>query len=236
MEHIFDMVKLDDSMQYAAQFSSPAAKAALEQSSRMFWKIDGSCGILVLDIASNQLSLYQRQDTRGKEPGPTLVPLPDSGNPTEYTFHTYYMEKIALGKSDGKKQRKTKEAVLDLLSRHKETLQQVILDHSDEEEAINGRPSRCLSVEIVGTKYAQTAGVHTPVAIAPHCLQKISMATLPRTLDETRELLISSNIVTEGVVVEFKGKYWKCVSKLLDPSCVFGKDKSKAMPPRMFYE
>ena len=56
-----------------------------------------------------------------------------------------------------------------MLERNKNEIIDLILSNNGEDT-----DSPFLSVELVGTKYNRTPGVDAPVAIAPHCLQKIS--------------------------------------------------------------
>jgi hypothetical protein len=180
------------------------------------------------------IELYQRIDTRGKDPPSALRELPsDGGNTTKYTSpdgkeHTYYMEKIVLLETDGKKQKKNKKIILDVLERHKTTFKELIEQNS----------SDFVSVEIVGTKYNRTPGVAAPAAIAPHCLQKVVLEnkSLPRTYEEAKQFLLSSGMAVEGLVVEYNGKYWKLRSDMFDPNCDFVTNKSKVMPPIVFLD
>jgi hypothetical protein len=209
----------------------------------MYKKIDGSCGIVSYDVAADELSLYQRIDTRGRDPSFALVPLPVGKNPVNYESseqaHSYFMEKIVVSEGDGKKAKKNKRALLDVLERNKDALVDLILSETSSDD--DGSSPLYLSVELVGTKFNKTPGVDAPVALAPHCLQTLSTddtpylpQSLPRTFDELNLVLIDSEIVAEGIVVEHKGIYWKVHSKLFDPTCTFAMDKSKASPPVYF--
>ena len=245
MSHLFEMERGWDETnpkraRYFHAFTSDLAQEALKNSDNMYWKVDGSCGIITYDVAADELSIYQRIDTRGKGPTSTLIDLPAGKNPTEYVSnnqpHSYFMEQVKVSENDGKKAKKNKLALLDVLERNKNEIIDLILSNNGEDA-----DSPFLSVELVGTKYNRTPGVDAPVAIAPHCLQKISPEetaylpnSLPRAFDELKLFLIDSDIIVEGIVVEHKGQYWKVVSKLFDDGCKFAKEKSSANPPIYF--
>ena len=89
MEHLFKIERGWDEKnprkgRYFNSFTSDLAEEALENSAHMYKKVDGSCGIVSYDVAADELSLYQRIDTRGKDPSSTLVPLPVGKNPVNY--------------------------------------------------------------------------------------------------------------------------------------------------------
>ena len=308
MEHIFEFTKSSSSkgMVYGPNFSSPAAQEALEKTSNVFWKIDGACGMLKLMIAENDkaggdgddgtafgLELYERQDTRGKDPTPDLLPLPNchvdkDGNESENininqesgnsnlmsknakaygdskgNHHNYYMKKIQLEDTDGKKQRKVKSSLLQVLDDNRDDLIEAVRKY--------GSTEGYLSVELIGKKFQKTPGVYVDAAIALHCEQrldlvadpttsaaagikegidissdndieelkigiqdrKIEVVQLPRTFDGMKDFLLSRNV--EGVVVEHNGIFWKIRSNLMDVDCLFEKDRSNAIPPTKFY-
>jgi len=162
-------------------------------------------------------------------------------------------------RTTAKKQRKIKEMILGVLQRNEEALIDLIMRNSEEkkedENNNNGCCYRYLSVEIVGTKFNRTPGVNGDVAIAPHCQQRILLAVegesenekavqlqLPRNFRQAKDFLVSpppsskSRGFAEGIVIERGGRYWKLVSKLLDPDCDFAKDRENAMPPAVLYE
>ena len=100
---------------YFHSFTSDLAREALESSDNFYWKVDGSCGIITYDTATDELSFHQRMDTRGKEPTSTLMDLPAGKNPTKYLSknqpHSYYMEQVKVSENDGKKAKKKKLAL-----------------------------------------------------------------------------------------------------------------------------
>ena len=248
MEHLFQIERGWDENnprkgRYFNEFTSDLAQEALENSDHIYKKVDGSCGIVSYDVAADELSLYQRIDTRGRDPSSTLVPLPVGKNPVNYKSkehaHSYFMEKIVVSEGDGKKAKKNKRALLDVLERNKDALVDLILSRASSDG--DDSSPLFLSVELVGTKFNQTPGVDAPVALAPHCLQRLSAddfpylpQSLPRTFDELKLALVDSDNVAEGIVVEHKGNFWKVHSKLLEPTCTFATDKSKASPPVFF--
>ena len=307
MEHIFEFTKFPGSkgMVYGPNFSSPAAQEALEKTSNVFWKIDGACGMLKL-VADNDkvggdcdggtsfgLELYERQDTRGKDPTPDLIPIPnchvdknsnesenininqENGNSnlvcknssaygdSKGRGHTYYMKKVQLEDSDGKKQRKVKSSLLQVLDDNRDDLIDAVRKY--------GSTDGYLSVELIGNKFQQTPGVYVDAAIAIHCEQRLDVladpttpaagrmeegvdvsldkdieelkvgtqemknqvVALPRTFDGMKDFLLSRNV--EGVVLEHNGTFWKIRSNLMDVDCLFEKDRSNAIPPTKFY-
>jgi len=180
----------------------------------------------------NDLAVYERQDTRGKEPTEDLVPLVSGANTDRYgegtKKHSYFMRKVVLHKSDGKKQKKIKQALVDVVERNRKELIEAIKTHGDS--------SGCLSVELVGQKYQKTPGVDVPVALMLHCEQNVipaKGASLPRTYDEVKAFLAS--YVAEGIVVEWEGEFWKILSSCVDPKCGFKTDRARAMPPSRIY-
>lgn len=175
MQHIFEIEKGWDENnprkgRYFNSFTSGLAQEALENSVHMYKKIDGSCGIVSYDVAADELSLYQRIDTRGRDPSFALVPLPVGKNPVNYESseqaHSYFMEKIVVSEGDGKKAKKNKRALLDVLERNKDALVDLILSETSSDD--DGSSPLYLSVELVGTKFNKTPGVDAPVALALH--------------------------------------------------------------------
>mmetsp|Transcript_42874 Transcript_42874/g.103584 ORF Transcript_42874/g.103584 Transcript_42874/m.103584 type:complete len:459 (-) Transcript_42874:3177-4553(-) len=309
MEHIFEFAKSPGSkgMVYGPNFSSPAAQEALENTSNVFWKIDGACGMLKFVANSDNthegdgekrsgrgLELYERQDTRGKDPTPDLIPLPacyvdkhsnDSENINSYQEngnsnmickndsaygdskgrgHTYYMKKIQLEDTDGKKQRKMKSSLLQVLDDNSDDLIDAVRKY--------GTTDGYLSVELIGKKFQKTPGVDVDAAIAIHCEQRLDLVAVPKAtaaaaggteegidvLDKDIEELtvkiqdMKNQMITlprtfdgmkdfllsrnvEGAVLEHNGTFWKIRSSLMDVDCLFEKDRSNAIPPAKFY-
>jgi hypothetical protein len=248
MEHIFKMVRINNNKNAYCEdfFSNEAARTALEQG-RRYWKIDGACGMIRLCGDNGQLlEAYERQDTRGRPPGRDdglLVPLPTGANASAYggeqgdeeeeatmnrPRHTYYMRKVVVTEKDGKKQRKLKQAMLDILTQNRDALVEAIRTH--------GSSEGWLSVEWVGTKFQKTPGVEVPVALCLHCHQRVQEdAELPRTYQQVKDLLARTAV--EGIVIEHAGRFWKIRSNLMDPhGCLFEKDRTKVPPPlELFY-
>lgn len=220
MEHIFTMDP-DDQNRYKSEFSSEAAQEALVHGN-MYWKIDGACGMLCL--IDGQLCAFERQDTRGKPPSKDLVRLPSGQNKIEYGDkakpHTYFMQQIALCEGDGKKHKKIKTAILDILDKHRDDLI----------AAIRETGHNHVSIEFVGQKFQKTPGVDAAVGIVLHNKQAIVDTELPRTFEQMR-LFLNTHAV-EGIVVEWKQQYWKVRANLIDPdNNLFENEKSTVMAP-----
>jgi hypothetical protein len=219
MDHIFDFTKLSGSkdLVYGPNFASPQAQEALENANNVYWKIDGACGLLKLidndDSDENSvLELYERQDTRGKDPPPDLVPLPmkcmhdvftpglnniENSNEQKNMIckntnvyadskdrrHTYYMKKVQLEDNDGKGQRKIKRSLLQVLDDNHDKLIDAIKKY--------GTDDGYLSVELIGNKFQKTPGVDNDVAIAIHCEQRIEFAVERENVDKNIDKLTS---------------------------------------------
>jgi hypothetical protein len=271
MEHIFEMTPFPGATHnqcvYSPKFSSSDAQDAFEKSNNIYWKIDGSCALIrwtkpdydvdrdADDTDDGVLELYQRQDTRGQDPTPDLIPLPsriddddDDGtgknmictNTNAYKNHNYYMKKVELnGKKDGKKQKTMKLLLLKILNDNRTELIKAVQKY--------GSSDGYLSVELVGHKFNQTPGVYVDAAIIIHQEQRLKLSTtsvdgdetdietFPRTFDGIKTFLMERFNV-EGVVVEYSGVYWKILSNVMDPEkCPFKIDPSNALPPTKMY-
>ena len=235
MEHIFEITETQPTPTskrgvnvYSSRFSCPEAQEALEKGT-FYWKVDGACGMVRYNSEEDELEVYERQDTRGREASEDLVPLRPGENQHEYgkdkDRHTYFMRKVAITDEDGKKQKKIKAAILDVLKANRDVLISACREHGKD---------GWLSVELVGTKFQKTPGVEDEVAIALHKDQNLIIdGDLPRSYDEAKKFLGQRSV--EGIVVEWNGRYWKLRSNLMDPSCLFETNRIGAPPPNRYF-
>ena len=235
MYHIFSFN--DETKRYDPEFSSPIAKKALLYGA-LYRKIDGSNGMVHVvrdenSTAPPQVKVYQRLDTKGKEPNDddTVTPLPSGKNRSEYPGHSYYYSEITENVT-GKKQIKRNRAMLDVVQRNLEKF-------TDREWT---------GVEWVGTMFNKTPNVPHPIALAIHAEQRVGTVmdgednneneiVMERTFEGVRKYLLEDCVdqPIEGFIVEHEGCYWKVRSDCFlvpagnkDP---FKLNREKARPP-----
>ena len=211
MYHIF--VFNDETKRYDPEYSSPDAEQALLHGT-LYYKIDGSNGMVQIiqpedPTLSPQVKVFQRLDTKGKEPKEEVTPLPEGMNASEYPGHSYYYSEITEN-VPGKKLVKRNRAMLDLVNRNL--------------EKFVGR--EWTSVEWVGEKFNQTPNVPHPVALAIHEEQRVDGPSLTkdvgeengeaslaieRTFEGVRKYLLEDCVdqPIEGFIIEHNGCYWK---------------------------
>ncbi|CAB9520700.1 expressed unknown protein [Seminavis robusta] len=241
MLHIFAFN--DDNRKYETDgtFTNPAAEEALCHGT-LFYKIDGSNGMVQV-VNDDTLKIYQRLDTRGKEPDNQLIPLPDGKNATEYPGHSYYYNEI-LENVQGKRLIKRNRAMIDIVDRHRTTF----LAFGQE----------WISVEWIGTMFNSTPNVPHPIAVAIHQEQRVEMEQhsteenggdangtkngqsapgIQRTYAGMRKFLIEdcAEQPVEGLIIEHEGVYWKVKSDgFLLPEGIsnpFKKNRENSRPP-----
>ena len=206
MAHIF---QFDDATRlYARETASEAAADALKNG-RLFYKIDGSNGMVIChqsedDSKGKQLMAYQRLDTRGKPIPQKCITLPEGLNAAAYEGHSYCYEPITAD-VEGKKLRKRNEAMLAVVQAHADQ----ILLHGN-----------AVSIEWVGKKFNKTPGVPHDVAIAIHA-EQVCEETIDRTYDGMRSFLLENDPPIEGFVVEWNGVWWKIRADCFDRKCKF---------------
>jgi len=217
MVHIFEF---DDTTKlYTSNSFSEAAHEAL-LNGRLYYKIDGSNGMLVRDRSGDEeesatFLAYQRLDTRGKPIPENCVALPAGENAESYEGHSYCYEPI-LANVDGKKARKRNQAML------------ATVEHFSEH--LSGLHSDFVSIEWVGKKFNKTPGVPADIAIAIHSEQTCD-ENVERTYDGMRSFLLEADPPIEGLVLEHEGIFWKIRADCFDRKCKFKTHTATARPP-----
>jgi hypothetical protein len=222
MVHIFEFD--NETKLYAPHVASKSASEALENG-RLFYKIDGSNGMILIDrddnddngsTSSNTLLAFQRLDTRGRPVPDHCTPLPNGNNADVYEGHSYCYEPI-LSDVPGKKSKKRNEAMLAVVQKHADHLSSL------------GRDA--VSIEWVGQKFNKTPGVPQDVAIAIHSEQICEEQPIDRSYEGVRSFLLGVDPPIEGLVIEFQGTYWKVRADCFDRKCPFKTNTSAARPP-----
>lgn len=201
MYHIFTFDKDTKPPRYQSSFVSPEAEQALLHGT-LYYKIDGSNGMVQMISRGEdesekdpQFKIFQRLDTKGKEPKETLIALPEGKNVAAYEGHSYYYDEITLHVT-GKKQIKRNKAMRELVQRH--------LDEF--------AGSEWTSVEWVGTMFNKTPNVPHPIALAVHKEQIVEGdGIVERTYEGMRKYLLEDvkDQPIEGFIIEHGGNFWK---------------------------
>ena len=215
MMHVFEF---DETTRlYTTRAISSDALEALEKG-RLFYKIDGSNGMILKEEADEndgiELRAFQRLDTRGRPPPEHCVPLPNGLNTDSYEGHSYCYEPI-LADVAGKKARKRNEAMLALVQKHAAYLSSF---------------GDVVSIEWVGKKFNKTPGVPHDVAIAIH-EEQIFEEVIQRDYEGLRSFLLDRDPPIEGIIIEFRGTYWKVRADCFDRKCSFKTNTGSAKPP-----
>ena len=242
MSHIFQFEEVERGPKlYVPKAASDEAQEAMEHG-RLFYKIDGSNGMILItrdggntgegkeekneEHGGNdqeehrhvQLTPYKRFDARGKPPPERCVPLPVANNPDAYPGHTLFYEPMPID-CDSKGQRKINKVV-----------SQIVNDHKNHILDVAGEGCSYLSVEWVGRKFNKTPGVPHDVAMAIHA-EQVCNEDIERTYDGFRSFLLESDSPIEGLVVEFKGTFWKIRADCFDRKCPFKTAPESVRPP-----
>lgn len=181
--------------QYINEFASDETKEAFENGT-FYNKIDGSNGYYKDGV------LYERYDDRKKKIIPDNLPegiieLPAGINPSVYEDHHYYYKKMDKN-IDSKKLKIIYEKLYDQVDGKK-----------------NG------SVEFIGPNFQMTPGFSENI-VQFHKELKIDPPN-DRSFESIREFLLSR--YEEGVIIEYKGRYWKIRGNVFDKNCLFEKLK-----------
>jgi len=182
---------------YKDEFTSEESKEAFENGI-FYTKIDGANGYHLDGI------LYERYDDKKNILDPNNLPdgiinIPVGENPCIYEGHHYYYSKMD-SKTTNKKLKKVYEDLYYQLNTKKEK---------------NG------SVEFVGPNFQLTPRYNNNKYIFH---QSLSLnLNFNRNFKNIKNYL--NTVVEEGVVIEYKGKYWKIRSNLYDNNCKFDKLK-----------
>jgi hypothetical protein len=225
MIHIFSFD--DETHLYAPTFESAASKEALEKGN-LFYKIDGSNGLVKKKKGNDGLVLleaFQRLDTKGRPSPEGCIPLPPGSNMDSYQGHSYYYEPITTN-VDGKKARKRNEDMLKVVQDHAHHMFPKVGNEEEEESAA----SMFVSMEWVGYKFNKTPGVPHNVGIAIHSEQACK-EVVERTFEGMKSFLLESNPPIEGLIVEYDGLYYKVRGDGFDKKCRFRTNPSSARPP-----
>jgi len=197
MYHIFAFNDETKPPRYDPAFTSPEAEQALLHGT-LYYKIDGSNGMVQVMAGEEeepQFKIFQRLDTKGKEPKETLTALPEGKNATAYAGHSYYYDEITLDVM-GKKQIKRNRAMRELVQRH---LSKFV-------------GSEWTSVEWVGTMFNKTPNAPHPIALAIHKEQiGEGDGIMERTFEGARKYLLEDckDQPIEGFIIEHDGSFWK---------------------------
>jgi hypothetical protein len=195
-----------------------ASESALEKG-RLYYKVDGSNGLVQSSPDGQDLEAFQRLDTRGRPPPENCRELPAGQNVDSYQGHSYYYEQIRPD-VNGKNARKRNDAML-----------RVVQTHSDNFRSLfQSSGGKYVSIEWVGRKFNKTPGVNHDVAIAIHSEQVCDEA-VNRNYDDIRSFLLESDPPIEGLILEHEGIYWKVRSDCFDKSCRFKTETASARPP-----
>jgi hypothetical protein len=200
MAHIFEFDK--DTGLYAETIASAEAEAALQRG-KVFYKIDGSNGMLIRG-KNGELTTFQRLDTRGRPTPEVCVSLPQGPNADVYEGHSYCYKPISAN-VEGKKAKKMNQAMLDLVDKYKDHL----LCYGE-----------FVSIEWVGAKFNKTPGVPHDIAIAIHVDQSCN-EEFDHCYEGLRNLLLRADTPIEGLIFEFSGVYWKVRADCFDRNCPF---------------
>ena len=190
-----------------------------------------------------QLTPFKRFDAKGKPPPERCIPLPVANNPDAYPGHTLFYEPMPID-CDSKGQRKINKVASQILNDNKYHILNWAngtdgtngtdgrLRGKDRSDGANGTNGSCsyLSVEWVGRKFNKTPGVPHDVAMAIHA-EQICNEDIERTYEGFRSFLLESDSPIEGLVVEFKGTFWKIRADCFDRKCPFKTDPESVRPP-----
>jgi hypothetical protein len=210
MMHIFEFD--ETTKMYAPREASKDAAVAL-QHGRMFYKIDGSNG-MIIRADGDTLLAFQRLDTRGRPIPERCTRLPSCHNVDTYKGHSYCYEPITANVT-GKKEKKRNEAMLAVVEKHTDYLSSL---------------GETVSIEWVGNKFNKTPGVPVDVAIAIHS-EQVCEEIIDRSYEGMRSFFLEADLPTEGLILEFQGKYWKVRADCFDRKCRFKTHTSTARPP-----
>lgn len=210
MMHIFTI----SNNLYTPNFYSNEAKEALENG-RFFVKIDGSNALL--KKVDGVWYLYSRYDDGKRKINRDVLPsntilLPEGKNIDQYNSgnkeHAYFyqLRSRPLPEDKGK------------LAKINRNLYRIV----DEEMKgfLEELKEDYITVELVGQKFNATPGVMAQCGIAPHSSQTIDVEKQFRTFIGMKDYLLNQKCI-EGLVIEWKGVYWKIRSNCFDKRCNF---------------
>jgi hypothetical protein len=213
----------DDAPSYISEWFCPeaeeVAKGLYDGSTRVYTKIDGSCGALIRG-EDGRYEIWQRFDDKknrfqnGEKIEPGYRKLPDvlgvdSGNPSVYrntgiTTHRYYLKHLPRN-PEGKFEKRIAKELYGVL-----------------DQTIANLDRDFYSVEIVGVNFNRTPGVEGN-SIAVHSRQQTTLENLPtcdtsqagvKALQDYLRVYFTRDVPegflnAEGLIFEHQGVYWK---------------------------
>lgn len=210
MEHIFQFEPMGKrNLKYTPNYTSDEAKEALNNFEKIYMKIDGSCGALIR--TKDGWRIYNRfDDSKNKFKGEVpegYIALPQGGNSDRYEGHRYYLRLLAVPVPPEGGKLKGEDAFVYLLY-------QRVFELEKNGELTNLPDFN--SIELVGKNFNNTPGV-VGNGIVLHSEQTIELPTQerPKSPEEWLKFLSTvfqpkeSDICMEGVVLEYRGKWWK---------------------------